>query len=49
MAIPPPLESLERLGASFAALDRPVERNRMLVIVNPYATSVSSRLKDLVV
>ena len=49
MAVPPPLESLERLGASFAALDAPVERKRMLVIVNPYATTVSDRLKNLVV
>jgi diacylglycerol kinase family enzyme len=45
----PPLESLERLGASFAALDAPVERKRMLVIVNPYATSVSDQLRSLVV
>jgi diacylglycerol kinase family enzyme len=49
VAVPPPLESLERLGASFAALDAPVARKRMLVIVNPYATSVSDRLKSLVV
>jgi diacylglycerol kinase family enzyme len=49
VAVPPPLESLERLGASFAALDKPIERKRMLVIVNPYATAVSDRLKSLVV
>jgi diacylglycerol kinase family enzyme len=45
----PPLESLERLADSFAARERPVERKRMLVIVNPYATTVSDRLKSLVV
>lgn len=45
----PPLESLERLADSFAALERPTERKRMLVIVNPYATTVSCRLKNLVV
>jgi diacylglycerol kinase family enzyme len=45
----PPIESLERLADSYAALDRPVERKRMLVIVNPYATTVSDRLKNLVV
>jgi diacylglycerol kinase family enzyme len=48
VAVTPPLESLERLGASFAALDAPVARKRMLVIVNPYATTVSDRLKTLV-
>jgi diacylglycerol kinase family enzyme len=47
--VPPPVESLERLGANFAALDAPVERKRMLVIVNPYATTVSDELKSLVV
>ena len=45
----PPIESLERLADSFAALEQPVERKRMLVIVNPYATTVSDRLKNLVV
>jgi diacylglycerol kinase family enzyme len=45
----PPLESLERLADTFAALEQPVERKRMLVIVNPYATTVSDRLKSLVV
>ncbi len=49
MPVSPPLESLERLGANFAALAAPVERKRMLVIVNPYATTVSERLKSLVV
>ena len=44
-----PIESLERLADDFAALERPVERKRMLVIVNPYATTVSDRLKSLVV
>jgi len=45
----PPIESLERLADTFAALERPVERKRMLVIVNPYATTVSDRLRNLVV
>jgi diacylglycerol kinase family enzyme len=31
------------------ALDAPTERKRMLIIVNPYATTVSDRLKHLVV
>jgi diacylglycerol kinase family enzyme len=44
----PPLETLERLGDQFA-LGSPSERKRMLVIVNPYATTVSDRLKNLVV
>ncbi len=43
-----PLDSLERLGDAFAA-DAAIERKRMLVIVNPYATTVSDRLKNLVV
>jgi diacylglycerol kinase family enzyme len=45
----PPAESLELLGDAYAALESPVERKRMLVIVNPYATTVSDRLKNLVV
>jgi diacylglycerol kinase family enzyme len=44
----PPIETLERLGESFA-LTAPTERKRMLVIVNPYATTVSDRLRNLVV
>jgi diacylglycerol kinase family enzyme len=44
----PPIESLERLGAALA-LDSPATRRRMLVIVNPYATTVSDRLRNLVV
>ncbi len=43
-----PTDSLERLGDAFA-VDAPTERKRMLVIVNPYATTVSDRLKNLVV
>jgi len=42
------LETLERLGDTFA-LDAPSERKRMLVIANPHATTVSERLKSLVV
>ena len=42
----PPAESLERLGDTCAALESPVERKRMLVIVNPYATTVSDRLQE---
>ncbi|MCW2957931.1 MAG: hypothetical protein JWP18_734 [Solirubrobacterales bacterium] len=44
----PPIDTLERLGETFA-LDAPTDRKRMLVIVNPYATTVSDRLKNLVV
>ncbi|MEA2249468.1 MAG: hypothetical protein QOH46_3997 [Solirubrobacteraceae bacterium] len=43
-----PLASLERMGAALA-LEAPVDRKRMLVIVNPHATTVSDRLKSLVV
>jgi diacylglycerol kinase family enzyme len=43
-----PLDSLERLGELWA-LEQPIEKRRMLVIVNPYATTVSDRLKNLVV
>jgi diacylglycerol kinase family enzyme len=46
--VPTPLDTLERLGHEFALGD-PVERKRMLVIVNPYATTVSDRIKSLVV
>ena len=44
----PTLESLERL-ADAGALTGAAPRKRMLVIVNPYATTVSDRLKSLVV
>src|SRR3954471_16909221 len=44
----PPIESFERLGQAFP-LTAETERKRMLVIVNPYATTVSDRLKNLVV
>ena len=44
----PPLDSLEKLGETFG-LEAPVDKRRMLVIVNPYATTVSDRLKSLVV
>jgi diacylglycerol kinase family enzyme len=43
-----PLDSLQRLGETWA-LDAPTDRKRMLVIVNPYATTVSDRLRNLVV
>jgi diacylglycerol kinase family enzyme len=42
------LSSLEALGDQFA-LSSATERKRMLVIVNPYATTVSDRLRNLVV
>jgi diacylglycerol kinase family enzyme len=42
------LSSLEALGDAFA-LNAASERKRMLVIVNPYATTVSDRLRNLVV
>ena len=47
-AVPDVAASLERLG-EVAALERPPEAKRMLVIVNPYATTMSDRLKHLVV
>jgi diacylglycerol kinase family enzyme len=39
---------LERLSETWA-LEQPIEKRRMLIIVNPYATTVSDRLKNLVV
>jgi diacylglycerol kinase family enzyme len=42
------LSSLEALGDQFAT-SAATERKRMLVIVNPYATTVSDRLRNLVV
>jgi diacylglycerol kinase family enzyme len=41
-----PLVELERLGETLA---QPAPSKRMLIIVNPYATTVSDRLKNLVV
>jgi diacylglycerol kinase family enzyme len=41
-------EPLERL-IDVAALARPLQRKRMLVIVNPYATCVQPRLRGLVI
>jgi diacylglycerol kinase family enzyme len=50
MAVAPPaaprdISALERM----AALERPAAAKRMLVIVNPYATTMSDRLRHLVV
>lgn len=42
------VSSLTALGDAFA-LNAPSARKRMLVIVNPYATTVSDRLRNLVV
>jgi diacylglycerol kinase family enzyme len=39
----------ERRLTEIAALERPAQAKRMLVIVNPYATTMSDRLKQLVV
>lgn len=44
----PSLEQLEQLAAA-SQQHAAVERRRMLVIVNPYATTVSDRLRNLVV
>src|ERR687889_1943821 len=44
----PEAPALERL-ADVAALERPAQAKRMLVIVTPYATTMSDRLKHLVV
>ncbi|HEY2438290.1 MAG TPA: diacylglycerol kinase family protein, partial [Solirubrobacteraceae bacterium] len=41
-------DPLERLAASLS-LGRSAPSRRMLIIVNPYATTVSDRLKNLVV
>src|SRR3954470_24220842 len=46
MAAATSLEALERLGA---AQEHAAPTRRMLVIVNPYASTVSDRLKHLVV
>ena len=46
----PPAPSLERLERAAAEADgRPGEKKRMLVIANPYASTMSARLKSLVV
>jgi diacylglycerol kinase family enzyme len=42
------IEELERLVES-SALSAPIERKRMLVIVNPTATTMSARLRNLVI
>src|SRR4051795_6904696 len=44
----PPLESLRGAGPA-PALEASVRRKRMLLVANPYATTVSGRLKSLVV
>jgi diacylglycerol kinase family enzyme len=44
----PPLESVEGVGPALA-LEAPVQRKRMLVIANPFATTVSAKMKNLVV
>jgi diacylglycerol kinase family enzyme len=46
--VPPQLETLERLASTNADGSRAPSK-RMLVVVNPYATTVSDRLKNLVV
>ena len=46
--MPPQLETLERLASAHAGGSRAPSK-RMLVVVNPYATTVSDRLKNLVV
>ena len=43
-----PIDHLERLVETWA-LEEPLEKRRMLIIVNPYATTVSDRLRNLVV
>ena len=45
----PPAVSLERLGATAAAERDRAPARRMLIVVNPYATTLSDRLKHLVV
>jgi diacylglycerol kinase family enzyme len=41
-------EPLERLAETMT-LGRPVQRRRMLVVVNPYATTMNPRLRNLVI
>lgn len=48
MPSPATASGLERLGDAFS-LTAPLKRRRMLVVVNPFATTVSDRLKGLVV
>jgi diacylglycerol kinase family enzyme len=43
----PPRAPLDRLEA-LPVLDAPTERRRMLVVVNPYATAVSGRMRSLI-
>ncbi len=43
------IELAERRLAEVAALERPTQAKRMLVIVNPHATTMSDRLRHLVV
>ena len=43
-----PVETLQRLGQSWS-LEEPVAKRKMLVIVNPYASTVSDHLKSLVI
>jgi len=43
------IELAERRLAEVAALERPAQAKRMLVIVNPHATTMSDRLRHLVV
>ena len=40
---------LARLEEAFAVLEAPAVRRRMLVVVNPYATTMSARVRSLVV
>jgi diacylglycerol kinase family enzyme len=44
-----PLDELERLSQTFSSLADTTDRRKMLVIVNPYATTVSDHLRNLVV
>ena len=48
MSVHPADALLERLAES-AELGSEIERKRMMIIVNPYATTVSDRLRNLVV
>ena len=42
-------DQILELDADLAALDAPPPRRRMLVVINPYATTVDARLRDIVV
>jgi diacylglycerol kinase family enzyme len=49
LSAPVPTAEFDRLEETAALLEAPAVRRRMLVVVNPYATTMSDRLRSLVV